>query len=74
MRTCEVQDVQGNYIIIQRRIIDKGKYYIAKEQAESYDGNILNFRISEHDLKTKYKDEPFMSNAESDTLENEMNV
>ena len=76
----EVQDVQGNYVRIQRGIVDKETYYIPKERVGSYDGNILNFRISESDLKTRYnlktryKDEPFMHAAESDTLESDMNV
>ena len=70
----EVQDVQSNYVRIQRGIVDKETYYIPKERIGSYDGNILNFRISESDLKTRYKDEPFMHAAESDTLESDMNV
>ena len=45
-----------------------------KERVGSYDGNILNFRISESDLKTRYKYDPFMHAAESDTLESDMNV
>jgi hypothetical protein len=69
----EIQDIQGNYVIIQRGLIDKEKYYIPKDQVKSYDGHILNFRISESDLKTRYKDEPFMYNAESNTIENDMN-
>jgi hypothetical protein len=69
----EVQEIQGNYVLIQRGIINTEIFYIPKDQAESYDGNILNFRISESDLKRRYKDEPFMKDAESNTLESDMN-
>ena len=37
-------------------MIDKETFYIPKDQAESYDGNILKFRLSESDL-SKYQDE-----------------
>src|SRR5918993_2336056 len=69
----KVQDIQGNYVIVKRGIINKEQFYIPKDQAESYDGNVLKFRLSEYDLKTRYKDEPFMKDAESDSLESDMN-
>ena len=69
----EVQEIQGNYVLIQRGIINTEIFYIPKDQAESYDGSILNFRISESDLIRRYKDEPFMKDAESNTLESDMN-
>ncbi len=52
----EVQEVQDNYVLIQRGMIDKEIFYIPKDQAESYDGNILKFKLSESDL-SKYQDE-----------------
>jgi hypothetical protein len=52
----KVHDVQSNYVLVQRGMIDKETFYIPKEQAESYDGNILKFRLSESDL-SKYQDE-----------------
>ena len=52
----EVQEIQDNYVLIQRGMIDKETFYIPKDQAESYDGNILKFRLSESDL-SKYQDE-----------------
>jgi hypothetical protein len=54
-------------------VINKEKFYIPKDQAESYDGNVLKFRLSESELKTRYKDEPFMKDAESNTLESDLN-
>jgi hypothetical protein len=52
----EVQEIQDNYVLIQRGMIDKETFYIPKDQAESYDGSILKFRLSESDL-SKYQDE-----------------
>ena len=46
----EVQDIQGNYVLVQKGIIDKEKFYIPKDQAESYDGDVLRFRISQQEL------------------------
>src|ERR671911_476086 len=69
----EIQNIQDNYVLVQRGIINKEQFYIPKDQAESYDGNVLRFRLSEYDLKTRYKDEPFMKDAESDSLESDMN-
>jgi|SRR5687768_10604861 len=69
----EVQEVQSNYVVVQRGIINKEQFYLPKDQAESYDGTVLNFRISKSDLESRYKDEPFMKDAESDSLECDMN-
>jgi len=53
----EVKEVKSNYVLVQRGIIDKEEFYIPKDQAESYDGNVLKFRLSESDL-SKYQNEP----------------
>jgi hypothetical protein len=69
----EVQEIEGNYIKVQKGMINKENFYIPKDQAESYSGNSLRFKISESDLKRKYQEEPFMKYAENDTLESDMN-
>ena len=69
----EVQEVQSNYVLVQRGIINKEQFYLPKDQAESYDDTILKFRLSEYDLKTRYKDEPFIKDAESESIESDMN-
>ena len=69
----EIQDIQGNYIIVQKGIIIKQIQYIPKNRAESYDGNVLKFRISEYELNTRYKDEPFIKHAKSGTIESDLN-
>ena len=53
----EVQDIQGNYVLVQKGLINKEKFYIPKDQAESYDGDVLRFRISQDDLN-QYQHEP----------------
>ena len=41
----EVHDVQSNYVLIQKGIINKERFYIPKDQVESYDGNVLKFNF-----------------------------
>ncbi|MGI9011799.1 MAG: YsnF/AvaK domain-containing protein [Nitrososphaeraceae archaeon] len=53
----EVQQVEDNYVLVQRGIINKEKFYIPKDQAESYDGDVLKFKFSEQEL-SQYQDEP----------------
>ena len=54
----EVQQVQGNYVLVQKGMINKEKYFIPKDQAESYDGDVLRFRISEQDLSQFQREPP----------------
>ena len=69
----EVQDVQSDYVIIEKGMIDKEKFYIPKDQVESYDGNALKFRFSDSEL-SKYQDEPSTQEDETDpnTMEEEL--
>jgi len=53
----EVQDIEGNYVQVQKGLINKEKLYIPKDQAESYDGDVLRFRISEQEL-SQFQHEP----------------
>ena len=53
----EVQEVQGNYVLVQKGLINKEKFYIPKDQAESYDGDVLRFKITQEDLN-QYQHEP----------------
>ena len=53
----EVQQVEDNYVLVQRGRINKEKFYIPKDQAESYDGDVLKFKFSEQEL-SQYQDEP----------------
>jgi uncharacterized protein (TIGR02271 family) len=51
----EVQEVTNSYVLVQRGIINKEKFYIPRDQAESYDGTVLTFRVSEDEIINKYK-------------------
>jgi uncharacterized protein (TIGR02271 family) len=61
----EVQDIQGNYVLVQKGIIDKEKVYIPKDQAESYDGDVLRFRISQEDLNQFQHEPPSIWDSDS---------
>jgi len=50
----EVQEVTGGYVLVQRGIINKEKFYIPLDQAKSYDCSVIIFGISEDDIKSKY--------------------
>jgi uncharacterized protein (TIGR02271 family) len=52
----EVQDVLNGFVLVQRGIINKEKFLIPQELAESYDGDIVRFRIAEDDLLNKYRE------------------
>ena len=54
----EVQDIQGNYVLVQKGMINKEKFFIPKDQAESYDGDVIRFRISEQDLSQFQREPP----------------
>jgi uncharacterized protein (TIGR02271 family) len=51
----EVQEVSDGYVLVQRGLINKEKFYIPQDQAESYDGSVLTFRVSEDEIINKYK-------------------
>ncbi len=52
----EIQDIQGQFVLVQKGIVNKEKFYIPKDLAESYDGYVLRFRFSEQDLNQYYED------------------
>jgi uncharacterized protein (TIGR02271 family) len=50
----EVQEVGQDYVLVQRGMINKEKFYIPKDQVESYDGDTLRFRISEEEAQSRF--------------------
>ena len=50
----EVQEVSGNYVLVQRGIVNKEKFYIPRDLVESYDGDVLRFKVSEEDAKSRF--------------------
>ena len=54
----EVQDIQGQFVLVQKGIFNKEKFYIPKDLVESYDGYVLRFRFSERELSQYYDEDP----------------
>jgi hypothetical protein len=50
----EVQETGQDYVLVQKGMINKEKFYIPKDHVESYDGTVLRFRISEDDAKNRF--------------------
>src|SRR5215211_8941367 len=50
----EVQEVGDMYILVQKGLISKEKFYIPQSEVDSYDGEVLRFKVSEEDIRTKY--------------------
>ena len=61
----EVQEVRGNYVLVQKGMINKEKFYIPKDQAESYDGDVLRFRFSKQDLDQFQREPPTIWDSDS---------
>jgi uncharacterized protein (TIGR02271 family) len=53
----EVQEVTNGFIITQKGLIDVETFSIPKEMAESYDGSVLRFNVSEEEAFSKYRGE-----------------
>ncbi|MDQ2685987.1 MAG: hypothetical protein M3Y25_09130 [Thermoproteota archaeon] len=53
----EVQGVSNGFVLTQRGLIDLEVFNIPQEKAESYDGRILRFSVSEDEALNKYRGE-----------------
>ena len=54
----EVQEVGQSYVMTQRGIVNKDKFYIPKYKVEGYDGDTLWFDASEGDLQGFMREMP----------------
>ncbi len=50
----EVQEISDGNVVVQKGLINKEKFYIPQNLAESYDGSVLRFSVSEEDMVNKY--------------------
>jgi uncharacterized protein (TIGR02271 family) len=50
----EVQEVGDTYVLVQKGLINKDKFYIPQSEVESYDRDVLRFKLSEDDIRSKY--------------------
>ena len=51
----EVQEIVLHYILTEKGIIQKEKFYLPTELVEGFDGDMLRFNISESDANDKFK-------------------
>ncbi len=51
----DVQEVSNGFIVVQRGIINKEKFFIPQDKAESFDGKILRFKISKEVISNNYQ-------------------
>jgi uncharacterized protein (TIGR02271 family) len=50
----EVQETGDTYVLVQKGLISKEKFYIPKYLVEGYDGNTLWFKVSEEEAKNSF--------------------
>ena len=68
----QVQEVGDTYVLVQKGLINKEKFYVPQNEVESYDGNILRFKLSEEEIKRKYsQDSPLARNTNTEKDEGE---
>ena len=53
----EVKETDGDYVIVQKGMINKEKFYIPKNMAESYDGSVLRFNISKEEVRNRFMED-----------------
>jgi hypothetical protein len=55
----EVQEIGDAYVLTQKGMLQKEKFYIQKDLAEGYDRNVLRFRVSEEEARSSFvRDSP----------------
>ena len=53
----EVKETDGDYVIVQKGVINKEKFYIPKNMVESYDGSVLRFNVSKEEVRNRFMGE-----------------
>lgn len=68
----KVQEVGDAYVLVQKGLISKEKFYIPQSEVEGYDGDVLRFKISEDDIRSKYLGDmpPSVSSSVDDNTNN----
>jgi uncharacterized protein (TIGR02271 family) len=54
----EVKETDGDYVLVQKGMINKEKFYIPKNMVESYDGSVLRFNISKEEVRNRFMGDP----------------
>jgi uncharacterized protein (TIGR02271 family) len=50
----EVQDIGQTYVMTQKGMLSKEKFFLPKYLIEGYDGDVLRFRISKEEARSKF--------------------
>lgn len=67
----EVKEIDGDYVLVQKGLINKEKFYIPKNMAESYDGSVLRFNISKEEVRNRFMgDSPPVADQYPSSYEN----
>jgi uncharacterized protein (TIGR02271 family) len=68
----KVQEVGDTYVLVQKGLISKERFYIPQSEVEGYDGDVLRFKISEDDIRSKYLGDmpPSVSSSVDDNTNN----
>ena len=68
----KVQEVGDTYVLVQKGLISKEKFYIPQSEVEGYNGDVLRFKISEDDIRSKYLGDmpPSVSSSVDDNTDN----
>jgi uncharacterized protein (TIGR02271 family) len=67
----EVRETGQDYVLVQKGMINKEKFYIPKNMVESYDGSVLRFNISKEEAKSRFmRDSPSTANDYSSSYKN----
>ena len=66
----EVQEVNSDYVVTQKGILDKEWFHIPRNLVTSYDGNKLIFRVTKEEAESSYlRNERPVEDAEEDESE-----
>jgi uncharacterized protein (TIGR02271 family) len=57
--------VSNGYILVQKGIINKEKFFIPQDKAQSYDGDVLRFSISKDEVIQQYKGDSYPDSSSS---------
>jgi uncharacterized protein (TIGR02271 family) len=69
----EVQEIGFNYIFVQKGLVSKEKFYIPFSEVDSYDGNVLRFKLSEEEIRSNYTGDPVASSPNVNIVKGDIN-
>lgn len=70
----EVEEIGIDHIFIQKGLMNKEKFYIPYSEVESYDGNVLRFKLSEEEIKSNYAGDPSASSPNVSIIKDDTKI